>query len=170
MPLGHLFNTDLDVSDLSSNPMANLGLSEQTNTSVNELLDARQLGLLIALPTDHEAVDTVLYIVGQLSQLPGPDLVLNVKLVRRRVGDLLERTLHALELGLEEPDLPLHTLLQLELADEQFAELGDDARQCPCRHLHCRIWLWAQGATLQCGCESSSELYWRMELIEVVLN
>ena len=71
VPLGYLFDMDLDISNLRGHPMANLSLPEQTNTSINEFLDAMQIGLLFALATDHECVNTVLNVVGQLPKSLG---------------------------------------------------------------------------------------------------
>ena len=83
----------------------------------------------------------------QLPQVPSSDLVLNVKPVCRCARDLLKGTLHALELRLEKPDLPLHPLLQIVLANEKFTELGDNAWQCTCHHLHGSVPWRGQGAS-----------------------
>ena len=89
-----------------------------------------------ALALQHERVNAILYVVGKLSYIPGPDLVIIGKLVCRSPGDVLEGTLHALKLFLKEFDLPLQPLLQIVLAGDEVGKLGNEARQCPRHDLH----------------------------------
>ena len=120
----------LDFSDLLSNLTVDHGLPEPFEGPVNGFLEAMLFNRLASpLASHHIRVDSVLYVVGHLPHFPCPDLVLVIKLVCRRLGDLLESTLHALELSLEEDNPPLDLLLQTVLASKQLTKLGDEARR-----------------------------------------
>jgi hypothetical protein len=65
----------LDVVDVIGEMVTSLGFCQQAHSPTKEVSEAVGLGTDLSIDAHHENVDAVLNVIGQLLQVPHPDLV-----------------------------------------------------------------------------------------------